>query len=54
MGRPGTRPVSRIALAALTAVVAMFSVAAAPASQPAPLRAVADVSEPIKLSARMR
>jgi serine/threonine protein kinase len=51
LGRPGTRPVSRIALAALTAVVAMVSVAAAPA---APRTAAADVHDPIKLSARLR
>jgi eukaryotic-like serine/threonine-protein kinase len=53
LGRPGTRPVSRIALAALTAIVAMLSVAAAaPATPPVhPLTAVADVHDAIHLSA---
>jgi serine/threonine protein kinase len=60
MGRPGARPVSRIALSALTGVVAMLSVAAAPttsAAPPTPLTAVADVLHPasqIGLSARIR
>ncbi|TWF78019.1 serine/threonine protein kinase [Pseudonocardia hierapolitana] len=51
LGRPGTRPVSRIALAALTAIVAMVSVAAAPS---APRTAAADLRDPIKLSAKVR
>jgi serine/threonine protein kinase len=51
MGRPGTRPVSRIALAALTAIVAMLSVAAASAP---PTTAVAGVHDSIDLSARVR
>jgi eukaryotic-like serine/threonine-protein kinase len=54
LGRPGTRPMSRIALAALTAIVAMLSVAAAPATPPTPLTAVADVHDPVELSARIR
>lgn len=51
LGRPGTRRMSRIALAALTAIVGMLSVAAA--SSPPPT-AVVEVHDPIELSARMR
>ncbi|GAA5123040.1 serine/threonine-protein kinase [Pseudonocardia adelaidensis] len=51
LGRPGTRPMSRIALAALTAIVAMLSVAAAPANPPA---AVPGGHDSVELSARLR
>jgi eukaryotic-like serine/threonine-protein kinase len=60
LGRPGTRPVSRLALAALTGVVAMLSVAAAPATSadpPAPVAAVAEMLDPpqrTSFSARIR
>jgi serine/threonine protein kinase len=50
-GRSGTRPLSRIALAALTGLLAMLSVTAASAPPTTP---VADVPNPIELSARMR
>jgi eukaryotic-like serine/threonine-protein kinase len=51
LGRPGTRPVSRLALAALTAIVAMLAVAAAPAP---PTTAVAELHDRVDLSAPMR
>ncbi|HYH30752.1 MAG TPA: serine/threonine-protein kinase [Pseudonocardia sp.] len=56
LGRPGARPVSRIALVALTGAVAMLTGAAAPAATP-PITAVADagdVPQRIGLSARIR
>jgi serine/threonine protein kinase len=57
LGRSGARPVPRIALAALTGVVAMLSVAAAPATPPAlpePATVVADLLHQPQWIARIR